>query len=61
MSNQQKNEFVNGMFHIPIFWGGHGKISPNPWLVPIGAVYPDFWFSKPVEFSTVVTHKLLTV
>jgi hypothetical protein len=29
MSNQQKAEFVSGIFHIQSFWGGHGKISPN--------------------------------
>jgi hypothetical protein len=61
MSNQKKAEFINGKFCVQCFWGGHGKISPNPWLVPKGAVFPDFWFRKPVEFPIVVTHKWLIV
>jgi hypothetical protein len=27
MSNQRKDAFINGIFHIQSFWGGHGEIS----------------------------------
>jgi hypothetical protein len=55
MSNQWKSEFINRNF------GYHGEISSKSWFRPKGPVYPEFWFSKPVEFLTAVTHKSLTV
>jgi hypothetical protein len=61
MSNQRKDEFIYRNLHVQSFWGGHGKILPNSWLVLKGVVCPDFCFSKPVEFPTVVTRKSLTV
>jgi hypothetical protein len=61
MSNQRKSEFVSGNFGIQSFWGGHGEISSKFWFRPKGRVCPEFWFSKPVKFPTVVTHKLPTV
>jgi hypothetical protein len=27
MSNQHEDAFVNCVFHIQSFWGGHGEIS----------------------------------
>jgi hypothetical protein len=61
MSNQRKSEFVSGNFGIQSFWGGHGEISSKFWFRPKGRVCPEFWFSKPVKFPTVVTHKLPTI
>jgi hypothetical protein len=38
MSNQHEAEFVNGIFCIQSFWGGHGKISPKNKFMPKGAI-----------------------
>jgi hypothetical protein len=61
MSNQRKSEFVGDNFGIQSFGEGHGKNSSKSQCRPKGPVCPEFWFSEPVEFSTVVTHKSLTV
>jgi hypothetical protein len=61
MSNQQKAEFIIGNFGIQSFWGGHGEILSKSWFRPKGRVYPEFWFIKPIEFPTAVTHKSLTI
>jgi hypothetical protein len=61
MSNQQKDEFLNGDFGIQSVWEGYGKILLKSWFTPKGRVYPEFQFSKQVEFPTAVTQKLLTV
>jgi hypothetical protein len=29
MSNQQEAVFINDIFRIQSFWGGHGEISPK--------------------------------
>jgi hypothetical protein len=61
MSNQLKSEFVDDIFPIQSFWGGHGKISPKTWFIQDGAICPEMLIQQPVEFPTVVTHKSLTV
>jgi hypothetical protein len=61
MSNQRKAKLVKGNFGIQNFSGGHGEIPSKSWLRPKGQVCPEFWFSKPVEFLTAVTHKSITV
>jgi hypothetical protein len=51
MSNQRKAVFVNGVFYIQSFWGGHGEISPRSGLMPKGTVCPDFsQFSNSADF-----------
>jgi hypothetical protein len=61
MSNQWKDEFINGNFGIWSFWGGHNKILSKSWFRPKGRICPEFWLSNPVEFSTAITHKSLTI
>jgi hypothetical protein len=56
MGNQKKAEFVGNIFYIWSFWGGHGE------LIYTGRYdLPEMLIRRPVEFLTVVTHKLLTV
>jgi hypothetical protein len=42
ISNQQKAEFVDDIFHIQSFWGGRGNILPKSLFMPEGQVCPDF-------------------
>jgi hypothetical protein len=60
MSNQEKAVFVNRNFHIQCFWGVMAKFCQIPDLCR-KVVCPDFYFSRPVEILTTVTHKSLTV
>jgi hypothetical protein len=57
MSNQQKAEFVDDIFHIQIFWRDHGEISSKQ----DGAICPEMLIQQPVEFPTSVTPKSLTI
>jgi hypothetical protein len=36
MSNQKKDEFTSGIFHIQSFWGGHGEILPKTCFIQEG-------------------------
>jgi hypothetical protein len=61
MSKQQKSEFVDDIFHIQSFWGGHDEISSKTWFIHEGAICPEMLIQQPVEFLTAVTRKSLTV
>jgi hypothetical protein len=61
MSNQQKAEFVNDIFHIQSFCGGHGKILLKPWFVQEGPIYPEILIQQAAEFPIAATRKVLTI
>jgi hypothetical protein len=61
MSNQQKDEFIDDIFRIRSFWGGHGKISPKIYFIQEGAICPEMLIQQLVEFPTAVTRKSPTV
>jgi hypothetical protein len=42
MSNRQEAEFINGIFCIQSFRGGHGKILLKTLFVLEGAICPEF-------------------
>jgi hypothetical protein len=46
MSNRWEAEFVNGIFCIYSFCGGHDEISPKTLFVPEGAIGPDLLFQQ---------------
>jgi hypothetical protein len=45
MSNQQKAEFVGDIFHMQIFWKGHGEISPKTGVIQVGMICQKYCFS----------------
>jgi hypothetical protein len=61
MSNQQKSEFVDDIFHLHSFWGGHGEISSKTGFIQDGAICLEMLIQQPVEFLIAVTHKSLTI
>jgi hypothetical protein len=50
MSNQQKSEFVDDMFHMRSFWGGHGEISPKTYFIQVGMICQKYGFSDRSSF-----------
>jgi hypothetical protein len=61
MSNQQKSEFVNDIFHIQRSSGGHGKFLPKTLFIQKGEICLELLIQQRVEFPIAVICKSLTV
>jgi hypothetical protein len=51
MSNQKRDQFVDDIFCMQSFWGGHGKISPKGWFIWEGQICPELFDSATGRFS----------
>jgi hypothetical protein len=60
ISNQWKDELVNGNFGIQSFLRGHGEILSKPWLMPKSRVRPEIRIQQIGRVPIVITHKLPT-
>jgi hypothetical protein len=50
MSNQRKAEFVDNIFHMRSFWGGHGKILRKTCFIQVGMICQKYGFSDRPSF-----------
>jgi hypothetical protein len=50
MSSQRKAEFIDDMFHMRSFWGGHDEILPKTCFIQVGMICQKYGFSERLSF-----------